>query len=151
MERRSLGRTVWNLALALLNATLILLALCLWLGWSALSKVEHITDDLAGITETILPVRSEIRALTGQIAETRASIADLREGGGPDLHICTELEAQVARAEQRIGELNETLKRIEADLYPAISDGVEAAFGNLGRSVAVALTGLLGIEPPASQ
>ena len=32
MADRSLGRTLWNLFLALLNATLILVALCLWLA-----------------------------------------------------------------------------------------------------------------------
>ncbi|MCA0922589.1 hypothetical protein [Pseudooceanicola nanhaiensis] len=149
MVTRSIGRTLGNLVLALLNATLILLALCLWLAWSVTSSVEEVTGNLAEVTGSIIPVRSEIRDLTDQIRETREGIASLREGGGPDLHVCTELEAQVAKAEARLAELNVTLHGIEAGIGPAVETAVGTAFGEFGRGFASGLMGAIGFSVPA--
>ena len=146
MAERSLGRTLWNLVLALLNATLILLALCLWLGWSLFSSVEHITDDMTDVVATIRPLRSEIRDLTTEIGETRSNLAALREGGA-DLQACSALEAQLAGAEARVAELTETLGGIEDDLYPAIEQAAGTAFGNLGSGFAATLLEAVGLGP----
>ncbi len=149
MAERSLGRTLWTLVLALLNATLILLALCLWLGWSLFSTVEHITDDVAEITGTIRPLRAEIRDLTSQIGETRSNLAALREGG-EDLQLCAALETQLASAEARVAELTDTLKGIEDDLYPAIEQAAGTAFGNLGSAFATTLLEAVGLGPDSA-
>ncbi|MBY6004291.1 hypothetical protein KUV62_10250 [Salipiger bermudensis] len=146
MTERSLGRTLWTLFLAVLNATLILLALCLWLGWSLFSTVESITGDVAEITGTIRPLRSEIQGLTTQIGETRSALAALREDGA-DLQLCSALEAQLARMETRVAELTETLQGLEAELAPAIAEATVSAFGSLGSAFATTLLGAIGLAP----
>ncbi|MFT5438253.1 MAG: hypothetical protein ACI9MJ_000111 [Alphaproteobacteria bacterium] len=60
-DNRRLGRTLRNLGLALLNATLILVALCLWLGWELASTMTSITSDFAANLVSIDQVRGEIR------------------------------------------------------------------------------------------
>ncbi|WP_417743584.1 hypothetical protein [Salipiger sp.] len=146
MAERSLGRTLWTLALALLNATLILLALCLWLGWHLFSSVAQVTGDVAEVAGSIRPLRAEIRDLTGQIGETRSTLAALREGGA-DLQVCSALEAQLALAEARVADLTETLRGLEGELYPAIEQAAGTAFGALGTSFAATLLDAVRRDP----
>lgn len=149
MTERSLGRTLWTLFLAVLNATLILLALCLWLGWSLFSTVERITDDVAEITTTVLPVRAEIRDLTTQIGETRGALAALRAGGA-EPELCLALEERLVAAEARLAALTETLKTVAEDLYPSIEAAAGTAFGNFGSAFATTLLSAIGLAPDAS-
>lgn len=149
MVTRRLGRTLGNLALALLNATLILFALCLWLAWSLTSKVEHVTANMAEVTGAILPVRSELRDLTTQIGGAREGLAGLRDGDGPGLQVCTELEGGLAQVEARLAELNTTLQQIEAGVGPAVEEAVGTAFGDFGRGFAAGLMGAIGLTGAA--
>lgn len=99
-HNRRLGRTLMNLGLALLNATLILMALCLWLGLGLASTVKSITSDFAANLVSIDPVRDEIRDLTGELAALRADIATAQNATG-------ELRSQAAlTASDKIGALD---------------------------------------------
>jgi hypothetical protein len=62
-QTRTLGRTLWSLLLAVLNATLILLALCLWLAWHVLSEARAISGGLADGLAHMTPVTSELAGL----------------------------------------------------------------------------------------
>lgn len=66
MSDRTVARSLGNLVLALLNATLILTALCLWLAWSAFSAAERVSADLRAAAEVVLPLREEAQALTAE-------------------------------------------------------------------------------------
>lgn len=82
MQNRRLGRALRNLGLAHLNAALILVALCHWLGWQLASTVKSITSDFAANLVSIDPMRDEIRDLTGELAALRADIATARHATG---------------------------------------------------------------------
>jgi len=82
MQNRRLRRALRNLGLALLNATLALVALCLWLGWELASTVKSITSDFSANLVSIDPVRDEIRDQTGELAALRADIATARHATG---------------------------------------------------------------------
>src|SRR6056297_561264 len=84
MAERSLGRSFGNLVLALLNATLIIAALCLWLAWGALAAAERVSGQIEAAAQTVLPLRTEIVSLTEEIAAMRADLADLRADGAAD-------------------------------------------------------------------
>ena len=58
---RRLGRTLKNLGLALLNATLILMTLCLWLSLGLASTVKSITSD---VTANLVSIRFWRRSAT---------------------------------------------------------------------------------------
>jgi hypothetical protein len=62
------------LALALLNATLILVALCLFLAWNLAREVDEISTDFAQSLIDINPVRDDIRDLTFEVASLRADL-----------------------------------------------------------------------------
>ena len=133
----------------MLNATLILVALCLWLAWGAFSTLERVTGTVQEVTSSLHPLRDELIVLKTDITETRASIAALREGGVADLQLCTNLEGKLTGLEERADNISETLRSIEAGLAPAIENAVETTFDRIGQSVAGTILGWLGLEKKA--
>ena len=60
MADRTLGRTLWNLFLALLNATLILVVVSLALAWGVSNNLRSITADFAQNLIDVAPLRDEV-------------------------------------------------------------------------------------------
>ena len=75
MAFRKLLHTIWMLFLACLNATLVLIALCLWLAWSLAGRVDEATANLAQSAEQIAPLRLSIENATGELARLRGDLA----------------------------------------------------------------------------
>lgn len=141
MADRSLRRSIGNLVLALLNATLILTALCLWLAWGALSAAERVSTEIAAAAETVLPLRSEIVTLTEEIAATRAELAARRAAETRDT---AALEARIAGVEAQLAALTAEVKRLGADPEVLIDQAVTSVFDGLGDTVAKIIAGLRG-------
>jgi cell division protein FtsB len=139
MTDHSIGRKVRGLLLALLNATLILAALCLWLAWGALSSAERVAAQINEAAETVLPLRAEIVTLTGEIAATRAELATLRTEGAGDR---AALEQRIAGVEAELTRLTTAVTALGADPEALIDRAVTSAFDGLGATVADVLTGL---------
>jgi hypothetical protein len=74
-QTRTLGRTLWSLLLAVLNATLILLALCLWLAWHVVSEARAISGGLTEGLAQMTPVTSELSGLRAEVTGLRADLA----------------------------------------------------------------------------
>jgi len=141
MAERSLGRSVGNLVLALLNATLLLAALCLWLAWGALSAAERVSGQIEEAAQTVLPLRTEIVTLTEEIAATRTELAELRSDGAADR---AALEQRIAGVEAELARLTEAVTELAADPEALIDRAVTSAFDGLGDTVADILNGLRG-------
>jgi cell division protein FtsB len=145
VAERSLGRRVGNLILALLNATLIIAALCLWLAWNAFSAAERVAVQVEEAAQTVLPLRAEIVALTEEVAAMRGDLAELRADGAADL---AALEARIASAEADLARLRDAVAQLAADPEALVDRAVASAFDGLGETVADILDGLRG-EPAA--
>lgn len=141
MAERSLVRSVGNLVMALLNATLILAALCLWLAWGALSAAERVSGQIEEAAQTVLPLRTEIVSLTEEIAATRAELAELRSDGAADR---AGLEQRIAGVEAELARLTDAVTELGADPEVLIDRAVTSAFDGLGETVADVLNGLRG-------
>lgn len=139
MAERSLGRRVGNLLVALVNATLILAALCLWFAWGALSAAERVAAQIEDAAEMVLPMRAEIATLTEEIAATRTELATLRAGGTENR---AALEQRMAGVEAELARLTATVAALGADPEALIDRAVTSAFDGLGATVADILTGL---------
>lgn len=139
MADHSIGRKVGGLLLALLNATLILAALCLWFAWGALSSAERVAAQLNEAAEAVLPLRAEIVTLSGEIAATRAELATLRTEGAGDR---AALEQRIAGVEAELARLTTAVTALGADPEALIDRAVTSAFDGLGATVADVLTGL---------
>lgn len=114
MSDRSLGRTLWNLFLALLNATLILLAVCLWLAWGVTSNLRGLAAEFAQNLIDIAPLRDEVRDLREDVAGLRTDLATITNVEGTVTQVTL---SRVLEVTERIDErMNEIDTRIEAAL-----------------------------------
>lgn len=141
MAERSVGRSVGNLLLAFLNATLILAALCLWLAWEAFSAAERVSGQIEEAARTVLPLRAEIVAMTEEIVAARADLADLRAAGAADRET---LERRIAGVEAELAALTAAVSELDADPEMLIDRAVTSAFAGLGEAIAGILASLRG-------
>ena len=139
MADRSLGRTVWNLILALLNATLILVAVCLFFAW----KITQTADAVVANVETRLaeftPVQERIGGLSEEVRTLRADLAALGGGTGrSDDTVLARIEERVAQVAARLDAV-----AVEAEtLIDAPGDLIDRAIGTAGDEAERVLSGL---------
>ncbi|MEO0989408.1 MAG: hypothetical protein AAFX00_00500 [Pseudomonadota bacterium] len=110
-----LGRTLFNLFLACLNATLILVAVCLFLGLRLNSEVEDVAEHFSAGMLRLDAVGSEVAALREEVALLREDLAQ-----GWD-----EAEAAADVARQQLGGVSlETLQDtpLEAERAEALAE-----------------------------
>ncbi|WP_170399738.1 hypothetical protein [Ruegeria arenilitoris] len=114
-----MAKTLKDLLLALLNATLILVALCLFLGWKLASTVEGITTVFEEKLQIIAPLKDEIRGVRGELAALRSDLTNLQTDGSvtdiaEKVRISTalvtldNLEARMQDSQARIAEITES-------------------------------------------
>lgn len=150
MAERSLGRTLGSLVLALLNATLLLAVLCLWLAWGALSAAERASGQILQAAETVLPLRDDIAGLRAELAATRAEIAALGAGAAADGAGPAGLEAHLGRLEAGVAGLTEAVGALAPENPEAlIEQAVAAAFAGFGGGLAAGLAALRRDRAPA--
>ena len=75
-------KTVKDLILALINATLILIALCLFLGLMVMNRANDITATFASNLIKLEPLKDEVSAAREDIAGLRTYIAALKATPG---------------------------------------------------------------------
>ena len=76
MPDRTFGRTLRKLALALLNATLLLAVLLVFGGWLLIGRVQHFATDTAEAAATALGADLKDE-MTGEMATLGATLEDL--------------------------------------------------------------------------
>ena len=134
MAERRLGQTLGSLALALVNATLLLAALCLWLAWGAMSAAERASDQIRLTSEAVLPLRDDIGALTAELAAARADIAALTERAPAGAANTLALQGQLTRIEAGVDALADAVAALRPDPEALIDRAVQAAFAILGSA-----------------
>lgn len=135
MSNRRLGTTLKNLVLALLNATLILLALCLWLGLRIASEVRGATENLSLNLGLVQPLQQDAAAIATQVAGLRADLAAASDRVG-------ELPPEV------IENLREKSDQLQAplDKLSQIAERIAIDPGILAERAAIAAVAKLGQE-----
>jgi hypothetical protein len=114
-----MAKTLKDLLLALLNATLILVALCLFLGWKLASSVESVTTAFEEKLGVVAPLKDEIRGVRGELAALRTDLTNLQTDGAVTdiaekvrlstaLVTLDNLEARMQDSQARIAEITES-------------------------------------------
>lgn len=95
-----MAKTLKDLVLALLNATLVLIALCLFMGWKLASSVDNITTSFSENLKIVTPLREEAQGIRGELAALRSDLAAIPVDGG------TLDSATTARITEALDKLN---------------------------------------------
>ncbi len=100
-----------NLLLAIINATLILLAVCLWLAWQLSETISSAATEFAEGLVTISPIREDIQGMTTELADLRAELSTIRtDSGEAASEAVNALQNRVIRLDQRV---SGTLGKVE--------------------------------------
>ena len=142
MAERSFGRALGTLALALLNASLLLAALCLWLAWGALSSAERVSLQIRQAADTVTPLRADIAGLTREIGAARADLAALNSRGTGDASGIRALEERLTGLEAELRGLTNAVTALGADPEALIDRAVMATFASMGAVAAQGLANL---------
>ncbi len=103
-------KTVKDLLLAVLNATLILVALCLFLLWQVSRSGERIAESFANGLSVLGPVEQSVDGLREEVERLRGDLSALTDNSA-------ELsDAARARIDTATARLDQALTSIEADM-----------------------------------
>uniref|UniRef100_A0A2A3K076 Uncharacterized protein n=1 Tax=Alloyangia mangrovi TaxID=1779329 RepID=A0A2A3K076_9RHOB len=145
MPERSFGKTIRTLLLALLNATLILVALCLFLALQLGNRIEGITSSFARTLVSVDPLREELGSMTSELVGLRGDLAALRAGSGETTsEAAQKISARLDKLETR---LDNTSQRIEG-LLSNPEQLIDHAVDRTAEEIKQGLGTLRGCTPP---
>ncbi|GAA6192317.1 hypothetical protein [Phaeobacter sp. NW0010-22] len=129
-------KTLKDLALALLNATLILVALCLFLAWKTTAAVDAMTENFALTLQRVTPLRDEVKATREELAGLRQDLAALKSSGSELtsaaaqglMNRVTVIEAKIDAAQDKITALVDAPEKL-------IDYTIETAADTAARSI----------------
>ncbi|MGD9863561.1 MAG: hypothetical protein AB7S99_10135 [Pseudodonghicola sp.] len=105
-----MGKVFKDLFLALLNATLILAAICLLLFWKVSATSREVIGEFAGVQNIVMPLREDLRDLTQEVQDMRATLAAV-EWLSPE-----ERPAALGQLEQRMTALDTRMEVAQSRL-----------------------------------
>ncbi|WP_170414204.1 hypothetical protein [Ruegeria atlantica] len=118
-----MAKTLKDLLLALLNATLILIALCLFLGWKLAATVDDVTTKFAEKVQIVAPLKEDVQGVRGELTALRSDLSSLQLDGttvdsataqklSKALEKLDDLESNLQAAQTKIAELTESPEQL---------------------------------------
>ncbi|KIC37614.1 hypothetical protein [Leisingera sp. ANG-M7] len=104
-------KNLFDLAKALLNATLILLALCVFLAWKLMAAAEGVTANAAAIADQVSPLRTAVSGLQEEAAALRSMVQD----GTATAASLTRLEARLAQVQASLADMRALPRQAAAE------------------------------------
>ena len=135
-----MSKTLKNLVLALLNATLILIALCLFLGLKVVNRANDITDTFASNLIKLEPLKDEVAAARAELAGLRSDLADLKAAPG-DLReeTLTRIETRMDRVTARLDTMQVTMQEVRTLPYDLTDHAIQTAADEFGAVISTPL------------
>ncbi|RYH11811.1 hypothetical protein [Tropicimonas sp. IMCC6043] len=147
-----LWRLLRDLALALINATLLLAALCLFLGLRIVSTVDATTERITQSVVAVERLHGDLQTVGEELSALRAELAALRQSPlelPPEM--AAALEARLADFDARMAALDEAIARAgetgEA-LRTAARQGIDRAVDRGVAALADEIAALAGCVLP---
>ncbi len=131
-------RVLKDLFFALLNATLILIALCLFLAWQLSNRVHDLTAAFASNLQIVEPLQQEMQDTRTELAGLRADLATLRDQSGEVSSAALQrVETRVDALESRVDGVLTQAESVVSDpsdlIDHAIQSGANELVESLGR------------------
>lgn len=136
MRQRRFVETIRNLFLALLNATLLLLALCLFLALQLSHKTEDIAASFASNLVTLAPLRDEVGAMTAELSGLRGDLQTLREDGRTMTgETADRLDARLDRIGTRLDSAVARIDAVQTAPSQLLDQAIDRVAGQIKQSV----------------
>lgn len=121
-------KTVKDLFLAMLNATLILVALCLFLLLQLSGTVERVTTGFAQNLVVLTPVADRIQNLSNEVAALRGEISSVGEDIDMQAKL-SELGAKANQLEELLRDIRDTPERLmQTSIQTAAQSATDTLF-----------------------
>ncbi|MBO9396850.1 hypothetical protein J7400_09165 [Shimia sp. R9_2] len=119
-------KTIKDLLLALLNATLILVALCLFLLWQLSGTAERVVESFAQNLQIVKPMQERVANLQAEVSGLRSDLAALSEqGAAQNLPGSAALQARANALQSQLEDINSNLRTLADTPDRLMSAGVE--------------------------
>jgi len=139
--------TLKNLGLALINATLILIAVCLFLAWNLVDRADHVVSNFSRSLISVEPLRQDIRGATAELSALRNDLAQISEQSG---ELRSASLQSIQTSVQQMQEEMETVRQSIANLSQAPTRLVDHAIETAADQVAQGINKVRGCVPPKS-
>ncbi|WP_170782598.1 hypothetical protein [Ruegeria lacuscaerulensis] len=142
-----MARTLTDLLLALLNATLILVALCLFLGWKLASTVDDVTTTLTEKVQIVAPLKEEVKGVRGELTALRSELSSLQSAAVvADSAVAAQISLALAKLDQLETKLQTSQARI-ADLTESPDHLINTAINTTADAIADRVIAIRGCVP----
>ncbi|WP_204114110.1 hypothetical protein [Shimia biformata] len=129
-------RLIRNLVLAMINATLLLAAICLFLLWQLSGTVEKVAASFAGNLQVLEPVTTEIGGLRSDLAAMKADLATMGEtAGGTAGASAARIEARLTTFGTKLDAVQTRIDNIASEPERLMRIGVETASKKAGETI----------------
>ena len=137
--------TLKNLGLAMINATLILIVLCLFLAWKITSRVDNLASNFAQNLNIVAPLREDLQGATKELAALRSDLAALKAQSG-DVSSATlqRLQDRMSQTQEKL----ETAQKSVRDLAQAPAQLIDHAIETAADEFAQRAKDIRGCVPP---
>lgn len=131
-------KAFWDLAKAMINATLLLAALCLFLGWQLFASVGRLTDQLVDTGDSLAPIHQDLRGLKDDLGQIKATLTSGTPHGPEVTDALIKLDQRLADAQRVLGDKLGSIDQIAitaAETFAAsLVRGIAETFGRTPRS-----------------
>lgn len=125
--------TIKNLLLALVNATLILLALCLFLLWQLSQSAEYAADRFVEGVAALAPIQTDFGEMRETITELQSSLRILASQPEALSEAAREeLRAQIDRIDARLGGIETQLVQLDDMATSVVTNGIDHTADTVG-------------------
>lgn len=140
-----------DLALALLNATLLLIAVCLFLAWKTSVKVDGMVATFASHLEVVGPLRTDVQDMRGEIAALHSDLAALAsqtgEAGSAKLEA---VRQRVAGIDSRLSEAGAKIDALVQEPARLVDQIITTTMSTAADEFSGAVNHIRGCSPPGS-
>ncbi len=129
-------KTLKDLALALLNATLILVALCLFLAWQVAQSGERIAASFADNINVLSPVSDNVSALVSEVEALRADLSTaLKDQDGFTTPRLTGLQTRADQLDQDLAHIRQALNNLSETPDRMVEVAVDRTADRINASI----------------
>ncbi len=138
-------KTLKDLVLAMVNATLILVAVCLFLLWQVSGAAERIVASFAQNLEVLQPLKERVTEMRDEVAGLRRDLQTLPTDGTARTEFTTKrLQTRADALQSELMDINESLQKL-ADTPDRL---MTQAVDQLAAKAGVGASGVLSCLTP---